>query len=785
MKLIYKILMVIVLLSLLVCSFAVFATAADAFTEEDIEKILEYHCTSVYVHDYMDNTDIAGITPALKYSLAEIVKDPLDDGNNLLHVVPSDMRNANLVCGFGENTHKSLVLTTRVMFGAPVDDGNADTEECAPTFDIFIRMGKPNGLHDTATFFTIDYKSGEIAYNSYDSASGRLNKVNKVNFAPKYDVWYELAFVFNFVKGSYDITINGSDGSTFTANANLGEFSDAREVRMLLSESRLANMWIDSMDVYEGSYVRDIDDINNVTATAIINLDELSKSNLSLEARVRIADVYQTLLVEKEFVPNDATPELDKVLAIIEKDMAYKNATYIEAFDAYSKAINTNKSYYDRIDYVDFVDRFNSLLPDTQAELEALLGVKKDTDFAIVKSAMERLNAEISALAVAKEQSESFIDAALAYDATSKDYAYMKSTYAALTSFDKRDATYLGVADANLIYKNLGLKITAIEDIVNTFMDNVKAMATIIDSLPASDAQCGDAFEVLYYTNYKTALSLYADGNLYDGLDNSTYTRGGGANTETLSDSIATFLLKEKYIDARIAVSKEFISLVETAASTTTYATMQERLDLAEPYIDNDVVNKSVEPKYEGVEEAISLYNSLREKLKSDAACAELYVLEVAKIANAKTYAQKKAAVESALKLKATGNVAGLPGVKEANIALANAQTEIECLEGYSKTLIDSVAALTAENNTLTLAERRELIEVASSAKGQSTEEISGVKEAKSALDAAIKSYNDAVASANAQLADAVTNSGVVASSGNVNTASDFLCEIIKAIFGK
>ena len=65
MKLVQKLALVLVIVTMLVASFAVFVGASDSFTEANIEEILEYYVTRVYAYDHCNEDSIDGITEAL------------------------------------------------------------------------------------------------------------------------------------------------------------------------------------------------------------------------------------------------------------------------------------------------------------------------------------------------------------------------------------------------------------------------------------------------------------------------------------------------------------------------------------------------------------------------------------------------------------------------------------------------------------------------------------------------------------------------------------------------
>ncbi len=777
MKLVRRLALVILAVALLSTCLAVFAgavgTHGNEFGADNIEDVLEYHFNEVFIHDSMNSYDDLynnaddNVFLALDYTNSATVKDPLDSGNNVLQIIPQTKRNANFIVSFGE-ARGSAVIATKVMFAAPVDDGDSATAEKAPTFNMFIKMTNDTGLSFSETFFAIDYKSNEILYRSYDEASGRLSTENKLEITPEENVWYDLEFIFDFEKGTYSISVKAGDNAPVTAVADLGEYASALETRMLVKDSMLATMWCDYLDVYEGTFRRALDDKSGETVKYIADLGNLAgyvantadaNKQGTLESRVKIADVYSILY---NLQGNPYGANLDAVSA---ED--FINDTYIEALVTYSAAIDTSLDYYTRLDYTKHVSKFDNLLPADQTEFEALAGYTAG-DFEAAVTARNALDEEISTLAAIKSDSDAFIEKVSKFDTESKDYAYMVSQYAALSVYEKRDRTYIGVSDAELVFTGLGVKIKAIETVSNNFIDNVFAMSAIYDPATADSIVCGAGFEVYYYTNFKTADSLISDEDvLYAGLDNSTYQNKNG---DKLVDVIAVYKIHEAYIQSRIAISKDFIAIVEHAGLATTYLGVKDQITEALKYIDNDITDGfTVEEKYEGVLAAKDKLEKIQQRLEDEYGAAEDYIAAVNKINENMSYSEMKSAIVAALALKSAANIIGLPDdlsaqVSTATVTLSNFQTKIETSEGYSKILIDSVAAL--DNSKLTMAERYDLLVSAKNASERSDDAITGVAAAKTKLEAKIKAYNNDVKSVNTALANATTNANAICSAG-------------------
>lgn len=786
MKFAKKLAVVLLMLALLVSSSAIFASAE--FTEDNIEDVLEYYCTNVYVREDLNTLDAEGVHEALLYSSHEMVKDPKDEENSVWHIVPGDMRNANLVMNLGEQPVDKLVLSTKLMLGEPAADEDESTIEKAPKLNFNIRLHKENGLYDASSFFSFDCQSGKIIYYSYSEESGRLDTANVLEQAPVYGVWYELDFIFNFEKGSYGFTLKNGDNEISINDVSVGPFVATSELRMLLTESRKAQLWLDTIDLYEGSFLRDTTDAGKSATTVdyLKKLDALSKTDISLETKLRIAEVYRVLLIEKSFTPDTEIADYDEVVSLIDSDFAYINAAYKDAILYYSSQIDKTASYGERMEYLPFLDAQSARLPLDEAEFVLLPGLDADA-FALVSASREDIEAERTDLEDIKTGSDAYIVKSATYDADNKDYAYMTEFLAGLSAIENVDITYPGVVDTKAAVEDkLDAKIKSIVDVVTKFITATDAMQVIISAVPEHGV-CGDSFENLYYglfldkkdgdATVKGAQSLYNGGVLHEGLDNATYPG--------LSEKITLYLAEEDYINSRVLASETFITYVRLASSATQYNIILEKLQLAAKCIDDDLTEFTVEDKYEGVAEAKAQYAALVKKLADLEAAAKLYVAEAAKVEAAMNsgYNALKAALSKALELKKTGDVAGMTGVKEANIILANAEAVIESFEGFSKQLIDSVNALDAEN--LTLSQRRALINSASTAKAKSTDEIDGVADAKTKLDAQITKYNSDIAAANAAFESAMVTAVSVSVSVAPNDAAGKAQVAFVALFKK
>jgi len=191
--------------------------------------------------------------------------------------------------------------------------------------------------------------------------------------------------------------------------------------------------------------------------------------------------------------------------------------------------------------------------------------------------------------------------------------------------------------------------------------------------------------------------------------------------------------------------------------------------------------------EYPGITDAIALYESLVESVSADEAAALAYVAAVndlvAKL-DTLTKEQIRTALANAENLQKTGNVIGVDGVTEANIALNNIKSDFELTEGYVNqfaNVVKNIGNATSKSDIFYLA--NEAFDVIVNA-----EKYEGVNaDDKAKLDAAINDYNAKVRALNESFAAAneVACGVVSASSGATadDTAIGNVIALIKKFF--
>lgn len=805
MKFAKKFFVVFAAMALLVSCLAISSSATSDFTADNIEDVIEYRIYKTYMIETFENyeetydDEFLGVLHGYTYAddsrvdnsvftFSESGKNSLlyaveadGDDNKVLKVTNTSNNEIDYVAKFDEATDK-LVVSLRIKtndFDFVIGDGNPVN---GSKFSIKLQVNNPAAEVNktpTLTMFTMDCRDTEnmkFTFCEYSEVEGTnvYAETAVTNIAPELDKWYQVDAVFDFAEGSYTVDIESEDGEVGgTGVQSLGTLKSAKLVRLLMNDAQGKTgtvTYLDDLLVYQGSFVRDVENKEKATSEAIINLDAFAK-NASLEDRVKIADVYKQLFGKGQddigYTTTLGTPNKDKVDAIIADSEAYMNSTYAEALTTYVGSLK-DLTYYDKIDMMEYAAPFYEMFADMEGPLA------ED-----VEEAMELYEAEPAVLDNIRLHSDLFGQLLMGFDPDNKDYNYIKEQYEALSLFVKRDATYkfaeendiaeedikfATIGDAEAIFTALKTKKAEIEAAADNFMAIVDRMSA--EPVPQQN------FAALY-TAYTEANAAYNGGVIHRGLDNSTYPG--------LSAAIALYNIRCDYVEARVAESNEFISIVNAANASTYYPTIIAQLNEAAPYLDADIANKSVELEFAGVADAKATYVALQTKVAGMVADSTAYLNAVNAIDMTAAYSALKTAVDAALALEEKGAVLGIAGVIEANIKLAEAEAKIMSLEGNSETLKSAVEQLKAAK---TIAERRELISIASNAQAKAEASITGVSAAKTELEAQIAKYNADVAAANAALVAASEVACDVASfaapTASVYKAADVVKSMLK-----
>ena len=280
-----------------------------------------------------------------------------------------------------------------------------------------------------------------------------------------------------------------------------------------------------------------------------------------------------------------------------------------------------------------------------------------------------------------------------------------------------------------------------------------------------------EAFEVAFAnlsSAYELTAEVYNGGDLDQDLDEKTIVG--------LSDLFDLFNKSDSFIKVQIEECKLFLDVMKKAKTATYYTAIIQHLDDAAEMVG------VIRTKYEGIPEAILLYEALTEAIRDAEDASDAYITAVGAISDDLAFLERQAKIEAACILKAEGDVLGVAGVKEANIALSIHMTAIETLIANSEILVSVVSEL---ESVATFAERRALLAKASEAAIGCEESIDGVAEALEALEGYMSDYLSEVQAMNAAHASAVSKAVDVAGATTSDTGVYKAADIIKNYIGE
>ncbi len=460
----------------------------------------------------------------------------------------------------------------------------------------------------------------------------------------------------------------------------------------------------------------------------------------------------------------------DEIAALDEelKEITDARASAEKAFNDYKVSLAKKEKSDTRVSALN--DTLTAAIGDFEASSECLSETievveKNEALLAKLRTALDAYNAEIKSLDEVKKDSENFITYMRTFNAESRDYTYLLDAHKQILEYKLRDNSY------NYSYNN--------PDCVYYYIPTLEALEKKIEEMNAVIGQFKDSVLIMqepdadfnrkFNVGYLSAKEVYNDGKIYEGIDVAT--------VPGLANDIAKYLEIEASFSVTINASENFIASVNAAMFNTLYETKKAALAAAKALLETDVnINKA----YPGVAEAEAQIATVEADIKALEDAAAAYIAAVAEIGTKTNFNAKKAAVEAALALQASGNVTGVAGVAEANGALANYSAEIQILEGNCKTFIDSVAML--DNENLTLAERRALIIIADGVKAGAETTYDGVEEALAKLANAKEEYKARVEAINAAFSGEISKVSSVAGASVNQSRYYSVIELIKLI---
>lgn len=772
MKFASKIFVGIAAVALLISCLAFGASAeAPVLPTDDINDVLEYRLCDTYLAEVYDGQEgdyqFDGTDSIFSFEINDKAAGTVvsESENGVLLIT----NNSNPATGvgykmFAESEDEFLGLLT-MSFDFKTGDAGGNNGS-----DFMVRVTLNDYIENIVLFGVnaSDDSAKSFTYAEYDSDRIIYSEKTAEGVAPELGVWYHVDIVYDVLNGFYSLSVKSQDKAIINVSDEIAKSVGIDSARLYVFDGKDAGVtktYFDNVTAYEGTFPRNVIDSENELADFIIALDSYARyDGTAIEEKIAVADLYAKLYGEDglAYTAPEGIKEYEKVSKIVSSAEALRNQIYAQGLIEYSGKILAVPDLYDKIDYRDeYVKPYYEMFPDTIEELNAVAGMTEkysgdETYAAAVIKAKKVYDDACDKIKNIQRFSEDFVkEIEEGYDLSSKDYHHIKAKYGKLSLLVSKvdvtyrynvanpDTKYPTVADAMLVYEALEAKYREIEANIALFVPAVKAMdITQVDSVSSEAPFLTKNFEALY-DNYLKAKSVYTEGSVHKDLDPTTYSG--------LVETIELYEVYSAYVEARVAECIKFISIVNGANSVTYYKTLIEQLAEAAVYLDTN--KEKTLDKYDGVEDAIALYNTLVTKSGSMAKAAQDYIAATNAIDINATYSLLKSAVNNALALKDAGAVMGIEGVDEANVKVAAAEAKVAAIEGCSSTLISSVNSL---KEAKTLKERRELIFIANSVKDNADASISGVSAAKTELASQIQKYNSDVAAANALFASAV-----------------------------
>lgn len=757
MKFTKRILMVLAVVAMLVSCFA-FASSAE-FTKDNIEDILEYYQEPVYISDNFNG--LVADSPYSYFVSGDGYRVEFTTGGATVGVAGTDAFLQYISANDGNNsfpfgyTVVSDGKETRMVITATVKAEKPEGTLAAPAFGIalyaFDAEGAPVGDNGYVLPLNLDFESGKMSYAKVSSSdSAVFSNIPISNFELECGKAYSISFVLNCKKGTYSFSVASEDKSYTSPALSLGDAEYFNEISMRfvdLPENEGAKMYMDNVEIYGGTYLRGGKSLATATGEALVNLSALASGELDIDTQIRIANVFKVITSSTAYSPAAIEGKtVEEITALYEAAKQYILKTNENAFLYHVSEIDVTRSYSRRLARIALIE-----------ECMENLTVEQLNKYSAEVLTYQN---ELRLLDELRLDSQEYISAIDRYDPENRTYSYIVSQYDFISQLKGRNASYPGVYERLDKFAELEAKRNEIVYNVTTFQSSVAIMKN------------AESVFIDRYNAYLVAKTVYNGGTIHGDVD--VITVSG------LTEDISSYVSIESVLNNIVLECESFIKAVNSAKISTYYATIKAELAVAELYLDQNLDEYVVEMQYPGVPEAIASIASVKEELAAMEKAAADYIAAVNAIAGKSSFTEKKAAVAAAYALKAAGDVIGIPGVHEANLTLATADSTLSALEGNSKTLVDSVKALA--DKTLTLAERREYIAIANNAKDKAEPTYEGVEEAKTLLADYVNAYNEEVRLINSSFGAIVENS-VEYASANVNQVKFYkIVEIIKAL---
>ena len=459
--------------------------------------------------------------------------------------------------------------------------------------------------------------------------------------------------------------------------------------------------------------------------------------------QLKAAEVHEDrlaafLLAKSVYFDNATYPGVSDALVAYESGKITVSYSQLVVF---AGSIQADAGYAVRKDHVDSFTLYREYLPADPSAIEN----------ANDRAAVIAYDDEVAALAVIDAKTRDFINAVntVMNAMTEEDleiYDKICDAYDELDGYEY-DPTHPSALTQHLFYSDVVERKASFKALGDSFIKYVN---------DAADA-----------TDFATKYEYYDNARAID-FRNTSYPG--------MSAAIETFNALADYISPIEDQALGYINLVNSADYSLYLSAKEQFLNRAGEYLEG------IQEDFPGVADAKVLESEIRVYILAKKEAAALYIQSVQAI-EGKSGQALIDAINYAKQLQVEGNVPGVEGVANANIALSNAISVIEISNGYSDKFIELVNAIdgatTPEERFNAILAARAVISKADASKAE-------VAAAIAKLDQIVNGYNTAVTAVNNENAKVAENAICIATGvtlGIPETTAGRVIALIKKIY--
>ena len=776
MKNIRKILLAILAISVAICGFTVVASASSDNSSLDI---LEYYEGNVYVNETFDGltdasdafADVSEYFVKGSYDREE-VSDGVFCSKNFSTVHTGIYFSDTVPEGFGLNTSFWLY------------DASASQR-----FAIVLHTSDPGDAEGNSPIivFMKDGSGVKIGKGDHEFFEG----VSVLSTVEDFDIesqrFYGVKTFFEVDENSVSgmVVLTDADGLTLQSSLFSIEGYSVAGVSIATNaqSSALAENYIDYIEIYEGSFMRrlneNLSEIGDIIIDTASRVDAVGIGNISEELMSDVRDAskvisdygYSTEEIEDSAKAEEIKAAIEKIYVVLADEYAEK---FLEV-----AVFNSENAYFERKSSVDNASSYANML---QGVKDNYIDVWEQIDEdGIVTLALQAYYDELNALIDIENTTVAAIEVLDAIEAVEQaNYATLKN---AVEYFAENEIciTYRAEGYDEARINNAVAKVAAIQDAYENLCDRAEAfleyVAIAYDDLIVSGTV---ADFVTGYNAYVLATENYLNDETYE-VNSVRYSE--------ISQAVEEYDICSRYVKEISDVYAAFLSAVNDAYGSPSFNV---KINSVEAVSQHYVTLKNNYMAYPGVSDAILKYEGIVEDIAAQRVLAEKYVKAVIAIADATNLEARKAAIAYAKSLDAGSDTSlqySYLGISllEANIMLSEQDTAIKYAEAVVKNYINSVSVISTYK---TAQERRAGIILALANKAIAADvnpgdnpDAAGVEMANELLSKEIEKYNKDVENANKSFDEAEDLAAAIVCVTIPNAPAKEVVALVKKIY--